>query len=191
MEKVQAPVGYYNQKELKELGLKKYGKNVLISKDARIYGPNKMVIGNNVRIDDFVILAGEIELGSYIHIGAFSLLSGKFGIKMKNFTASSSHVTIYTVNEDYSNGTSLTNPTIPSNLRLIEEGSVILEEHSLVGANTVLLPSTHLKTGVVIGANSVVKGILDDWNLYGGIPAKKIKKRPSEKILKDAKKLIP
>ena len=64
---------FYNEEELKEIGLKVYGKNVLISRNATIYGADKISIGDNVRIDDFCILSGNISLGSYIHIAAAKL----------------------------------------------------------------------------------------------------------------------
>lgn len=63
---------FYTEKELPSLGLKKYGRNVKISRHASIYGAQNISIGDNVRIDDFCILSGHIELGSYIHIAAYS-----------------------------------------------------------------------------------------------------------------------
>lgn len=47
---------FYSEEELRSIGLKSYGKNVLISRFARIYGAESISIGNNVRIDDFCIL---------------------------------------------------------------------------------------------------------------------------------------
>lgn len=44
---------FYSEDELKSIGLKTYGENVLISRFARIYGAKNISIGNNVRIDDF------------------------------------------------------------------------------------------------------------------------------------------
>jgi galactoside O-acetyltransferase len=64
---------FYSEIELSKLGLKDYGKNVLISKKCSIYSPEKISIGNNVRIDDFCILSGNIILGSNIHISTFVL----------------------------------------------------------------------------------------------------------------------
>ncbi len=50
--------GYYlTEKDLQDFGFKSLGQNVRISSDARIYGAENISIGNNVRIDDFVILA--------------------------------------------------------------------------------------------------------------------------------------
>lgn len=78
---------FYSEEELKEIGLKSYGKNVLISRNATIYGADKISIGDNVRIDDFCILSGNISLGSYIHIAAYcGLFGGDAGIIMEDFT---------------------------------------------------------------------------------------------------------
>ena len=70
---------YYDNAELLTLGLKHFGDNVLISKKASIYGANNIVIGNNVRIDDFVILSGNITIGDYVHIAAYSGLFANKG----------------------------------------------------------------------------------------------------------------
>jgi hypothetical protein len=77
---------FYCENELKSLGLKSFGKNVLISRKASIYSPELITLGNSVRIDDFCILSGNISLGSYIHISAYSALFGKYGIKMNDFS---------------------------------------------------------------------------------------------------------
>ena len=61
---------FYSEEELKSLGLKHYGKNVLISRKCSIYSAESISIGNHVRIDDFCILSGEITIGDYCHISA-------------------------------------------------------------------------------------------------------------------------
>ena len=73
---------FYSVDELNTLGLKSFGENVLISRKCSIYSPEKISIGNNVRIDDFCILSGNISLGSHIHISAYSALYGTKGIIM-------------------------------------------------------------------------------------------------------------
>ena len=86
---------FYNNDELNNIGFKSIGKNVLISKFARFYFPDKITIANNVRIDDFCILSGEIKLGNYIHISAYSALYGSLGIEMESFTGLSPRCTIF------------------------------------------------------------------------------------------------
>ena len=79
---------YYTEDELKELSLKSFGTNVLISKKTSLYNPSNIEIGNNVRIDDFCVLsAGKdgISIGNNIHIGSFCLLVGAAKITLKNY----------------------------------------------------------------------------------------------------------
>lgn len=44
---------FLSENELKAIGFKCYGSNVLISRKASIYGAANISIGDNVRIDDF------------------------------------------------------------------------------------------------------------------------------------------
>lgn len=67
---------FYSISELKLLGLKRLGQNVYISRKSSIYSPENISIGDNVRIDDFCILSGNITLGNYIHIAAYTALYG-------------------------------------------------------------------------------------------------------------------
>lgn len=74
--------------EILKIGLKSVGENVLISDKAVFYRPERIVIGNNVRIDDFCVLANNIILHDYIHIAMGSyLLSGPNSlIEMDDFS---------------------------------------------------------------------------------------------------------
>lgn len=182
--------GFYDNNGLDSLGLKKFGKNVLISKDTRIYLPENLSLGDNVRIDAFSVLTGNIDIGSYVHIGNFCFLSGVNNIRMGNFSSLSPRVSIFTASEDFLNGSSLTNPTIPKEYRKTEYGSVTLGEHCIAGASSIILPSTRFEEGSVLGANSLAKGVYNAWMVYVGSPAKAIKKRPKKKILEDANRLL-
>ncbi|RLL87045.1 galactoside O-acetyltransferase [Petrotoga sp. HKA.pet.4.5] len=173
---------FYSQDELKEIGFKKVGNNVFISKKASIYSPEKIEIGNNVRIDDFCILSGNITLGYYIHIAACSLLYGSDkGIIMEDFTTLSSKVSIYAISDDYS-GNSLTNPMIPDKYKKLDKGPVILRKHVIIGSGTVILPNIIIGEGTAVGALSLVNKNLEEWSIYAGNPIKKIKGR-SKKLI--------
>ena len=43
---------FLSQEELKKLGLKSFGEDVLIGRNVMIYAPEKLSIGNHVRIDE-------------------------------------------------------------------------------------------------------------------------------------------
>lgn len=181
---------YYSEEELKKIGFKKIGKNVLISKKTSIYGAQNMEIGNNVRIDDYCFLSGRIKLHNYIHISAYSLLvGGSEGIEMEDFSGLSSKVTIYAVTDDYS-GKYMTNPTVPEKYTNHISKKVYLKKHSIVGTGSTILPGVTLEEGVAIGAMSLVKKSIKEWKIAIGTPAKVIMDRKNDilKLEKEMKK---
>lgn len=176
---------FLSKEELDKIGFKLLGKNVLISKWVMIYSPELISIGNNVRIDDFVMLSGEITLGNNIHIAPYSELiggAGGAGIVMKNYSGLSSRVTIYAVSDDYS-GEFMTNPTIPSNYTNIKKGRVVINEYVIVGATSVILPGVEIGEGAAVGAMSMVTKSLPEWKICRGIPARALIAR-SKKLKK-------
>lgn len=175
--------------ELSEIGLLEVGKNVLISRKASIYSPEKIKIGNNVRIDDFCILSGNITLGSYIHMGAYSALYGSEGIIMEDFSNLSSRISIYTDCDDFV-GDSLYGPTVPSKYRISKKGRVVLKRHVIVGSTVVILSGCTLEEGAAIGSFSLVNRNCKAWKVYVGIPAKEKADRRREGILKLEKKFL-
>lgn len=170
---------FFNDNELKEIGFKLIGSNVLVSKKASIYGAQHISLGNNVRIDDFCCLVAnenEIHIGSNVHIAFFSILMGSGGIVMEDFSGLSSRVSIYSATDDYS-GMTLTNPTVPSKYKTIKAGKVILKKHVIIGSGTTILPNLTIGTGSSVGANSLVTKSLDEWGVYVGTPVRFLKDR--------------
>lgn len=171
---------FYSQDELKELGLKSCGKHVLISRKASIYGADSIVIGNHVRIDDFCILSGCIEIGNYIHVAAYSALyGGKDGILVEDFANISSRVTIYSISDDYS-GETMTNPMIDDKYKNVMSGHVHIGRHVIIGSTSVVLPGVDLGEGSSFGSFSLIESNSEKWSINVGIPSKKIKERKKE-----------
>ena len=171
---------FYSEEEIKKIGFKKIGKNVLISRNACIYGASNISIGDNVRIDDFCILSGNIIIGNYIHISAATLLfGGKNGIVLEDFVSVSSRCAIYAETDDYS-GNAMANPMIPEEYRNVQGGKVLLKKHVLIGTGCTILPSVIIEEGVSVGAMSLINKSLNKWNIYIGIPCKKLKERKKD-----------
>jgi len=180
---------FLSKEKLIEIGFKSVGENVLLSSKASIYGPENIEIGNNVRIDDFCILSSKIKLGSYIHIAAYSaLFGGEEVITREDFTGLSSRVCAYAVSDDYS-GESLTNPMIPKEYKNLNIGKVILRKHVIIGSGSIILPRVEIKEGTAVGAFTLVSKFLDEWLIYVGIPARKVKER-SKRILELEKEFL-
>ena len=109
---------FYSLTELSNIGFKKFGSNVLISRHCQIYNPQNITIGNNVRIDDFCLISGgdHINFGNYIHISSHCGLWGNHGITLCDFTNVSSGTKIFSESDDFK-GNFLTGPTIPKKYR--------------------------------------------------------------------------
>lgn len=165
--------------QIKEMGLRSCGENVLISEKASIYGASKISLGNNVRIDDFCILSagnGGITVGNYVHIACYSSIIGRGKVTMEDFSGLSSRVSIYSSSDDYS-GKTLTNSTVPENYRYVDHRDVYISRHAIIGAGSVILPGVCIGEGCAVGALSLVKKNCDSFSVYYGNPAKKIKER--------------
>ncbi|MDX9904246.1 MAG: acyltransferase [Bacteroidales bacterium] len=167
--------------ELRETGFRSVGDKVLISRFARFYGAEKMTIGDNVRIDDFCILSGEINLGNFIHISAYSALYGRYGIEMNDYSGLSPRCTVFSATDDFS-GDWLIGPMVDQELTNVTGGRVAIGRFSQLGSGCVVLPGASIGEGVTVGAMSLIIHNLDDWGIYKGIPALFYKKR-SKKLL--------
>lgn len=170
---------FYSDDELLELGLLCLGKNVKISRKSSIYGKD-IVIGNNVRIDDFCILSGKIRIGNFVHIAAYSALyGGNKGILIDDFANISSRVTVYSINDDYS-GRTMTNPMVPDMFKNVEEKMVTIGRHVIIGSTSVVLPGVVLAEGSAFGSFSFIKDSTEPWSLNYGIPCKKYSNRSKD-----------
>lgn len=58
-----------------------------------------------------------------------------------------------------------------------QKGGIIIGNGAWIGANTVILDGAYIGEGCVVGAGSVVKGMLPPWCVAGGVPARKIRDR--------------
>ena len=167
---------FYTPDELKKLGFKTFGQEVYISKKASFYSPEKITLGNHVRIDDFCILSGKITIGNYVHISAFNALYGKAGIKIGNFCGISPRCTLFSVSDDFS-GQAMVSPMVPAHLTKLSEGPITLCDFAQIGAHSVVMPGCTLAEGAVCGAFSFVNKNLPPWTVSIGVPCRLLKKR--------------
>lgn len=168
---------FYTREELEKLGFRSLGNDVLLSRKVSIYGADKISIGDHVRIDDFCILSGMISLGSYIHISAYAALyGGKAGITVESFANISARSIVYAVCDDFS-GKTMAGAMVPDVCRQVDERPVIIEKHTLLGANCVVLPGVRVAEGSAFGCFSLINRDSQPWTLNGGVPFRKLKDR--------------
>lgn len=172
-------MGFLSRDQIDAMGFARVGENAHLSEKASYYNCAKIIIGDNVRIDDFCVLSagiGGIEIGSYIHIAVYTSLIGAGKITLNDFSNLSSKVAIYSSNDDYS-GASMTNPMVPKEFTNVTHADVIIGRHVIVGAGSVILPGVTLEEGVAVGALSLVSKSCQEFGVYSGVPARRIKER--------------
>ncbi len=181
---------FLSESELKDLGLKEYGENVLIGRHAVLYNPEFLLIGSHVRIDDFTVISGKVTLGNYIHISQFcGIYGGEKGVVMEDFSGLSSKCSVYAVSDDYS-GNSMTNPMVPLEYRpCVVNAPVQIKKHAIVGCNSVVLPGVIIEEGTAVGSMALCNKTTEAWSMYVGVPAHRVGARKKE-ILNLEKKFM-
>ena len=168
---------YYAREELEEMKFRTLGRDVLISRTARLYSPEYISIGDLSLVDDFCILSGNVAIGRNVHLAhGCHVIAGREGISMGDFSGLAYGVTIFAQSDDYG-GDALTNPTVPMKFRKIMRARVEIGRHVIVGAGSIIFPGVLLGEGSSIGSLSMVTKSTAPWSVYFGIPAKKIKDR--------------
>ena len=167
---------FYDSQELSKMGLCSYGKNVKISRKCSIYAPDKISIGDNVRIDDFCILSGNIKFGNNIHISAYCALYGSEGIVFCDYSGCSARSTIYSAMDDFS-GEYLIGPVHADAVTNVKGGKVVINRFAQIGAHCLVFPNLEIGEGAVIGAMSMVKTDVQPWTINVGVPSRILRKR--------------
>lgn len=155
---------FYSVPELMNFGFQYVGKNSRISRKSSFYAIS-CSIGDDVRIDDFCILKGNIEIGHNVHICAYSMLSGVGGlIKLDDFSVLAARCSIYTASNDHS-ADAMPAPLSPPEFTKQIFGPVRIGIGVLVGAHVVILPGVTLETGSSVGAGCIVSKSLQEGEM--------------------------
>ena len=174
---------FFTEEELQDIGFKSVGTNVKISKKASIYKPELMQIGDNVRIEDYCVINGNVSIGNNVMICVFCLLDGYGGITIEDNVTFAAKVSVHSGTDDYS-GRSLFGCFAPMELRKEHiSAPVLIKKHTLVGDSAIIMPGITLEVGTAVGAFSFVNKNTDEWGIYAGIPARRIKER--ERLILD------
>ena len=175
---------YLTGDELRQMGARFVGESVQISTKCSIYGIEQMSFGDFLRVDDFCILSGCLDIGRNVHIAAFcNVAGGEPGITIGDFSGLAYGVTIFAQSDDYS-GKSLTNPTIPDCYKKEVKRAVRIEKHCIVGAHSIVLPGVNIAEGCAIGAMSMVTKSTETWGVYFGCPVRRLKSRSRELLVR-------
>jgi acetyltransferase-like isoleucine patch superfamily enzyme len=147
--------------------------------------------GDHVAVDKGVYATVNCNIGPYTHISPYvTIIGGEKGyFECRGFNNIMAGARIV-CGSDRFDDSGLFGSLIPNELKgkqIIEP--VIMEEFSNVGTNSIVLPGSRLRKGVLLAAGSLLIGDTEEWGVYKGNPAVLIKKIDGNKIIKNAKKL--
>lgn len=148
-----------------------FGSNVQIDPSSSL---NNVSVGNNVRISKYCSIYGSkeniLEIGNDSYVGMFSIINGYAGkISIGSNVSIAQNVNIMA--DSGPNASQLMQQYFP-----IRKGPVIIEDHVWIGAGVIISPGVSIGKCSVIAANSFVSEDVPAFTLYGGNPAKLIKK---------------
>ena len=138
----------------------------------RIYTLNKvLVIGDKCRIMKNVYVGSgrNIEIGSYCRINEFARLNN---VKIGNHVMIARETIILGMSHKHD----CTDVPMERQGTEIKRQSII-EDDVWIGARVIIMPGVHIKKGCIIASNAVVTKNTEEFGVYGGVPAKLIKKR--------------
>lgn len=166
---------FLNQRKLPQNKRKyfRYG-NSWIHKSTRIDNYKNLFIGNNVEIKENVIIQiynGKIEIGDNTQLNPFTVIYGG-NVKIGNNVLVAPHCMIASGNHDF------LQTEVPMRFAGdLTKGPIIIGNDVWIGANSTVTDGVTIGNGSVIAANSCVTTNVEDFAIYGGVPAKKIGSR--------------
>ena len=172
--------------------LKSHGDDVYISSNVEIKRPHLVTVGSHVAIDSYQYWTTQVTMGDFIHVAPMcTIIGGELAeLHMGNFVTIAAGSRIIVLGDGH-NGFGLISPVIPEQYRdELVGGRVDLDDFVGLGTNAVIMPGVWIAKGVVVGANSLVtKDIREEWTIWAGSPARKIKDRRSDIMLRYAREL--
>ena len=138
--------------------LMRYPKNIFIDSGAYIKNGARLCPCNDT---------AQIHIGNKTTIGYNTLIFASGNITIGNDCMIAPNV--YLVDSDHGTQVGERMNRQPNIV-----GLITVENDVWIGTGSVILKDSHITEGCVIAANSVVKGTLEPFSIYGGAPAKKI-----------------
>jgi maltose O-acetyltransferase len=147
------PVRYFYCKFL----FKKLGKDVIIYDNVRLISPENIELSDEVGISNNVMLDGRggIKIGKYSIIGFQSVI------------LTSTHIS--------------SNIDIPIRKQGMYKKPVLIGEDVWIGAKALIMPGVTIGKKAIVGAGAIVTKDVPQYAVVGGVPAKIIKYRNSDK----------
>jgi galactoside O-acetyltransferase len=157
------------------------GEGVLVFEQALLLKPEVISLGDGTRIDDFTRIEGGlgVEVGRLVHISSFCSIFAGGGARLGDYSCMAQGSRILTGSERLDAAMS---SVAPAAWRQVDTGISIVDHLAFLGANSVVMPGVSLAVGAVLGAGGVATRSIPAWEVWGGVPARRISLRDPEPL---------
>jgi acetyltransferase-like isoleucine patch superfamily enzyme len=161
------------------IAFKSCGRDVVIHEPVVILQPDKIDVGDEVRIDAFADLRGGLGLtiGPWTHIAnhaSINIGGGVVELGAESAVAAGGRVLGGSADPDWPSMSAAARFARHSEKRLLTS----IGPRAVVCVNAVVLPGCHLGEGAILAAGSVATRPIPPWEIWAGAPARFIKARP-------------
>jgi len=142
------------------------GANVRIGHNVVFTSPERVWLGDNVRIDPFTYISGSLTTGDNVQICAGAVLGGRAGITLGSWTFVGYGSKLFTASEDYRY---LVNEYWGA--CHVDSRPILFGDYAGVASDVIVMPGVTLKDGCRIGAKSFIyRSPEHGWAIYAGNP---------------------
>lgn len=140
-------------------------------------------IGEGSRIDSFVKLeiGRGMQIGRGVHVASFAHIGIGGGLTvLENYSAVASGGKVISGSNEV-DAPSMS-ATAPAHLQRATKKVTVLSEYAVVLTNATVLPGVTLGEGAVLAAGAVATRDIPAWEIWGGVPARFLAKRPRRAV---------
>lgn len=151
--------------------------------DAKIINPEYLSLGEHSTIDDFCFIyaseEGPVIIKDYVHVCAHAIIEGKGGATLEDSSVLAYGATLLTSSADLQGYYGSAKVPIENRRPLV--GHIHVGNEAFIGTNATVMQGVNVGEGAVLAVGGVATKDLEPWWIYGGMPAKKIKRRKPPK----------
>lgn len=152
---------------------------------------NKLLLFFNYKDREDVFIAKKSKINTNLNIGKGTRINGRIitkgrgGVIIGNYCALGEDIRIITSNHDigYLNLLQKLQKKINGKVYAAKYGGVVIGHNVWIGDAAIVLPEVVIGDGAVVAAGAVVAKNVPPFCVYGGNPAKLIKKRFSDNLI--------
>jgi acetyltransferase-like isoleucine patch superfamily enzyme len=161
--------------EFKPEDFRRLGKGVVFEKGVLVFHPENIEIGDNVYIGHYTILKGYYNnlmvIDDHTWIGQQCFLHSAGGLRIGKAVGIGSRVVILTSEHE------ALDRDVPVYFTPLKFAEVVLEDGCDIGVGAIILPGVRIGEGAIVGAGAVVTCDIPPYEVWAGVPARKIRTR--------------